>query len=645
MPHLPASRSHCICAALLLVPVLLRAQTWAPVNDNNWNIAANWSTGAIPTSADTATFGTIFAEPVVDVSAMNVGEIYFTSTATAYTFNLIEQGNTLTGAGIVNDSAFRPIFDVGDNANFRLTGSASLGNAVVNLLGIDTASSVLALASPTASFGHAIVTVGQGGSVTVSGGSVRSDGSGAQFIFAGGSMTVAANATGAAQTLGSIEGTGVLHISSVGIITGQLGTDTTFAGTISGAGPVTKTGAGTLTLTGAVSLSSLVEVDGGALAIAANDRLGTAALQLDGGNLRYTAAFDDLRAVTLGASGGGLDTQAFSVTHSAGIAGTGALTKWGDGTLTLAAANTYSGGTILAAGTLAAGDDAALGTGTLQLAGGTLTASGGARTLANAVTLTADTTLGGAQALTFAGNWTLAKNRDLTVANSAPTTISGSIGEAGGSRGLAKYGAGMLVLTGANTYTGGTLIAEGTVKINNTTGSAFGTGAVTIANGATLTGAGYFSGALQNNGTFSPGNSPVLETLASFNQGEAGRLVMELGGLSRGTGYDALDVTGTLTFGGELDVTLLNGFVPASGETFNLFDWGSASGAFATMNLPNLAPGLSWDTSALYTTGELSVTASAIPEPSMFAALAGVGAFIFVVSRRQLKRTRAARGA
>jgi len=378
-------------------------------------------------------------------------------------------------------------------------------------------------------------------------------------------------------------------------------------------------------------------VTGGAIAIASNDRLssGSGTLTLNGGALRYDAAFDNLRAVTLGASGGTLDTQGYSVTHSTGISGTGALTKAGSGTLTLAAANTYSGDTHLATGTLAVGDDAALGTGTLQLDGGTLTGSGAAHTLANAVSFNADTTLGGSQDLTFTGAWTLTKNRDLTVANSALTTISGAIGESGGTRSLAKYGSGTLVLTGANTYTGGTLIAEGTVKINNSTGSAFGSGAVTVADGATLTGAGHFSGAFQNNGTYSPGNSPVLATLSSFNQGSTGVLEIQIGGLVRGTEYDALNVTGALTFDGQLDVTLLNGFLPASGASFNLFDWGSASGTFATVNLPDLGPGLAWDTSSLYTTGELDVVTSAIPEPSTYAIMSGLGALFFAVRRRR----------
>jgi autotransporter-associated beta strand protein len=209
-------------------------------------------------------------------------------------------------------------------------------------------------------------------------------------------------------------------------------------------------------------------------------------------------------------------------------------------------------------------------------------------------------------------------------------TFSGAIS---GSGSLTKNGTGTLQLTGANTYTGSTLVSAGTVKINNSTGSAFGTGAVTVASGATLTGAGSFSGAFQNNGSYLPGNSPALVALSSFAQSSSGTLVLELGGLTRGTQYDALNITGAASFGGTLSLTLIDGFTPASGNTFNLFDWGSVSGSFATLDLPSLSSGLTWDTSALYTDGTLSV--SAIPEPSTYAALGGLGALGVAVWRRR----------
>jgi hypothetical protein len=69
---------------------------------------------------------------------------------------------------------------------------------------------------------------------------------------------------------------------------------------------------------------------------------------------------------------------------------------------------------------------------------------------------------------------------------------------------------------------------------------------------------------------------------------------------------------------GTLDFTLQSGFVPTIGEQFDIFGntapMDDATGTFATVNLPILPGGESWDTSDLYTTGVISV----VPEPMSF---------------------------
>ena len=65
-------------------------------------------------------------------------------------------------------------------------------------------------------------------------------------------------------------------------------------------------------------------------------------------------------------------------------------------------------------------------------------------------------------------------------------------------------------------------------------------------------------------------------------------LFMELGGLLRGTEYDALDITGTATLGGLLDVTLWNNFTPEAGAVFDLDRGQLDSREFSALSLPEV---------------------------------------------------------
>ncbi len=110
---------------------------------------------------------------------------------------------------------------------------------------------------------------------------------------------------------------------------------------------------------------------------------------------------------------------------------------------------------------------------------------------------------------------------------------------------------------------------------------------------------------LQNAGVVEPGfGGGELDVVGSFTQSPTGQLLIELAG---STAFDRLHVTSLATLDGELAVTLLNGYSPHVGDSFDLLDWGSRSGHFAMLVLPALTAGLAWDTSQLYTAGLLSV--------------------------------------
>ncbi len=111
-------------------------------------------------------------------------------------------------------------------------------------------------------------------------------------------------------------------------------------------------------------------------------------------------------------------------------------------------------------------------------------------------------------------------------------------------------------------------------------------------------------------GTFSPGLSPAIVPLNNVTFGPSSTLLMEIGG--------------TLGLNGLLDVDLINGFNPVLGDFFNILD-GTTSGAFSSFSFPALSPGLTWDTSDLYTVGNLKI----VPEPTTsLLLLAGVGALL-----------------
>lgn len=188
--------------------------------------------------------------------------------------------------------------------------------------------------------------------------------------------------------------------------------------------------------------------------------------------------------------------------------------------------------------------------------------------------------------------------------------ISGTI--SGGSASLLnKTGAGLLELTGANTYSGGTLVAVGTLLVINTTGSGTGTGNVTVASGATLGGGGTIQGSVFSSGTVSPGSSPGLLTIQQDLSVLASSVLrIEIGGSAvAGTDYDNVAVGNNVNLGGALQVALVNSFVPSNGDTYVVLTAGSAvNGTFDTTNLPALGGGNGWDVAYLPNALVLSIT-------------------------------------
>ncbi|WP_437795542.1 hypothetical protein [Sorangium sp. So ce693] len=121
---------------------------------------------------------------------------------------------------------------------------------------------------------------------------------------------------------------------------------------------------------------------------------------------------------------------------------------------------------------------------------------------------------------------------------------------------------------------------------------------------------GSFVGDLANmqSGELSVGEAhPATDIVGSYSQGPGAALRIVVGGSSPSP---LLQVDGDLLVDGALEVVPADGSVPFQvGDTVALLGWGGGlAGTFAAVNIAlPLAPGLAWDTSALYTTGEITV--------------------------------------
>ena len=109
---------------------------------------------------------------------------------------------------------------------------------------------------------------------------------------------------------------------------------------------------------------------------------------------------------------------------------------------------------------------------------------------------------------------------------------------------------------------GGSMLIDGSLAVTN---------GLQVNTGGTLGGGATISGDLTvNGGTVSPGKSTGQLAVGAGNYSATSKLIVELGGLVPGTGFDQVNHTGNVQLGGTLDVQLATGFTPAYGNTFNV---------------------------------------------------------------------------
>ena len=385
--------------------------------------------------------------------------------------------------------------------------------------------------------------------------------------------------------------------------------------------------AGTGSLVLATAGEGQLNITGGTVEVGAALRragAGVASVTLNGGvlDLNGNAVGDATFGVTLNAQSG-------TLRNLAQLNGGGVLTKSTTGTLLLDTANAFTGGVTISAtgGIVIAASNSALGTGTVTLGGqdATLELADGI-TITNAMTVSV---LGnpknlklqsGATSATYSGNITnnedISANFDLYASVGGTLTISGNISSGHALAGIEKLGAGTVILSGANAYTGSTTVSAGTLSAAS--GALAGTSGITV-NGATLTAADFKSGATltldatgkatitavgQNVGAVTNANATDTNAL-NFSASTGTITLASLAGAGKTTFGSAATITGGISVG----VVNVTGLLTAavSGGTVNA---GSMTGAVSSsVTVTGLLTGaITAGTNALGSLSSTSVT-------------------------------------
>lgn len=255
------------------------------------------------------------------------------------------------------------------------------------------------------------------------------------------------------------------------------------------------------------------------------------------------------------------------------------------GNLELQGINDFSGGLKLLTGAVIANNQAAVGSGPITFLSnaGRLAASVNGLVITNYIDLSAFITnsFGLVNDFECSGDVNLGdtgSDPQLNVTNPVNTvTFSGRLTNI---LGLVKNGAGRVNLTGNNNdYSGETKVLQGTLLVNNTSGSATSSGTVTAEAGGTLGGNGSIPGQVVINGTVAPGNSVGTLTTANQNWNPGGHYRWDMndatGTAGSSPGWDKVAINGTLTISASvgteffIDVTSLAGAVAGNAANFN----------------------------------------------------------------------------
>ncbi len=575
------------------VPTVLVANTTSTINTNGFNASLNdvsgsgglnkagagnlnlggaitWGAGSVVTVLGSLNFGTVNA---AGTATMNAGSGMIATSLSATgsgrvqvgyggtgTFNLA--GGSMTLNALTADGEIRVgQVDAGGNTGHG-TFNFSSGSIAFNAPNLAT----------TGEFNFLVVGEGLNstGTFNQSGGSLTGPGVAFEIGVNQGvgtyAMTNQANValgTGSSIFIGdSPSGVGLLHIS--GNSTFSATNSQTFLGSEGGVGTIEQDGVGSVVTFNSAALQFYIGSDP---ASTGNYDLSAGTLNINSGDVEVGSSLGSTG--NLNQTGGALISAATVIVGDEGAgtynlsAGTGTFKNGltlGSVAGSLGVVNqtggtaTISGSTLDLAQAYVAGGNA---TGSLyNLTGGILQVGG-----TNGIVGPGTLALGGGTVrvigsdLSTSVKTTLAAGTHSTIdTNGLNAVWNGNI--TGATGGLTKIGAGTLELTGANTFSGGTIVSQGTL----TAGSATALGLDNVTNGGLL-----------NTGN---GNH-VLHVGGAYAQLASGVLSLTI---DSATVHDVLTVAGTATLRGKLQLNFAGGYLPPPNTTIDLIQTGGLNG-------------------------------------------------------------------
>jgi hypothetical protein len=499
---------------------------------NQGTIAADVAGGAILVHMGGADTGSNSGT----LEALNGGSLTLTGAWTNTGTALAQSGGTLSASTPTNYSGGTltgGTWQVLANSTLRVAMSAGIATNAANILLDGTGAHFYSDSGTTDALAAPFALNAATGSIAVADG----------YNF-----TTAGNTT----TGGNFENDGTLTVgaSSTFTVAGNLanydgvstltGGTYLLTGTFQFTGANVQTNAATIVLNGpAAHITDLSGND----ALGPNLALNAAGASLtvqNGYNFTTAGAFENDGTLTVG------NNSTFTV--SGNDTDTGTLNVLAGGTLSLPSGGTASGA-VSVAGTLIVGAGATFtDSGSYGQTGTLLVQAGATATLSGAFSNFAGGTLSGG---TYDLLGTLQFANAVVTTNAANLILDGS-------------GAGITDLSGND--------ALGPNLALNAVG-----GHLTVLDGYSFTTAGNF----ENDGTLTIGVGSAFNVSGNFTQGAAATLVIQLGGTSAGQ-FGQLTVSGTATLAGTLSVTLVNGYVPTTGDTIPVLTYGSRSGDFTT---------------------------------------------------------------